>query len=175
MTSVVSTGGDGSLFHLGLISLMSAATNKVDLLHVLLDNATVAMTGHQESPSTSVDMHKLLESVGVDRVIEVNAFRTGELRDSHSSPRQGRKGVRVIWVRGACALQPDAETLQRRKDRTLTIHNDRCGDCHLCYETLACPAIQLVPGEEKDIFVDSKRCMRCGVCIDICPNDAISI
>lgn len=171
---IISTGGDGSLFHLGLISLMSAATNKVDLLHVLLDNATVAMTGHQASPSASVDMHRLLESVGVDRVVEVDAFRPGELRDAVAA-ESGRNGVRVIWVRGACALQPDAAALQRRKDRTLTIHNDRCGDCRLCYETLACPAIQLVPGQDRDIFVDSKRCMRCGVCLEICPNDAIAI
>jgi len=170
--SVISTGGDGSLFHLGLISLLSAKFNDINLLHILLDNATVAMTGHQESPSSSVDVRRVLEAIGVDRVIEVDAFQPAQLRDAIAS-ETGRGGVRVIRVRGACALQPDEAALQRRRERTLTIHNERCGECRLCYETLACPAIRPVPGQERDIYVDSQSCMRCGACIAICPNEAI--
>jgi indolepyruvate ferredoxin oxidoreductase alpha subunit len=169
---VISTGGDGSLFHLGLISLMSAVVNKIDLVHVLLDNATIAMTGHQASPSTVIDVEGMLRAIGVDRVVAVNAFEPDQLQDAIQS-QLGQSGVSVIWVRGACALQPDADTIDRRKRRTLTIHNDRCGECSLCYDTLQCPAINLLPGQDKEIFVDSDRCMRCGVCIEICPNDAI--
>ena len=169
---VISTGGDGSLFHMGLISLMSAVVNKIDLLHILMDNSTIAMTGHQASPSSKLDVRALLESVGVDRVVEAFAFRPNELQ-SAIEEQSGKPGVCVIWVRGACALQPNAETLERRRSRHLVIHNDRCGECRLCYETLECPAINLAPGQEKDIYVDEDRCMRCGVCIEICPNDAI--
>lgn len=169
---IISTGGDGSLFHLGLISLMSAAANRIDLLHVLLDNATIAMTGHQASPSTTLDLHKLFNAIGVDRVIEVDAFRPDQLKQALQS-EVGRSGVRVVWVRGSCALLPDASALERRRRISLTIHNDRCGGCRLCYQTLACPAIQLVPGQSQDIFVDGRRCMRCGVCLQICPSDAI--
>jgi indolepyruvate ferredoxin oxidoreductase alpha subunit len=169
---IISTGGDGSLFHMGLISLMSAVVNKIDLLHVLLDNGTIAMTGHQASPSSTLDVRALLESIGVDRVIEAFAFRPNELQ-STIEEQTGKPGVCVIWVRGACALQPDAETRERRRKRHLVIHNERCGECRLCYETLECPAINLVPGQDKDICVEEDRCMRCGVCIEICPNDAI--
>ena len=169
---IISTGGDGSLFHMGLISLMSAVVNKIDLLHVLMDNSTIAMTGHQESPSSTLDVRALLESIGVDHVIEAFAFRPNELQ-STIEEQLGKPGVCVIWVRGACALQPDAATRERRRNRHLVIHNERCGGCRLCYETLECPAINLVPGQKKDIRVDEDRCMRCGVCIEICPNDAI--
>jgi indolepyruvate ferredoxin oxidoreductase alpha subunit len=169
---IISTGGDGSLFHMGLISLMSAVVNKIDLLHILMDNGTIAMTGHQTSPSSTLDVRAILESVGVDRVIETFAFRPNELQTTIEE-QVGKPGVCVIWVRGACALQPSAETLERRRNRHLVIHNDRCGECRLCYETLECPAINLLPGQDKDIYVDEDRCMRCGVCIEICPNDAI--
>jgi indolepyruvate ferredoxin oxidoreductase alpha subunit len=171
---VISTGGDGSLFHMGLISLMSAVVNKIDLVHVLLDNSTIAMTGHQDSPSSRLDVRALLEAVGVDQIVEAFAFRPTDLQGAIEE-NVGKPGVRVIWVRGACALQPDAATLERRRNRRLEIHNDRCGECRLCYETLACPAINLVPGTDKDICVEEDRCMRCGVCVDICPNDAIEV
>ena len=130
------------------------------------------MTGHQESPSSKLDVRAILESVGVDRVVEAFAFRPNELQAAIEE-QSGKPGVCVIWVRGACALQPGAETLQRRRSRHLVIHNDRCGECRLCYNTLECPAINLVPGQDRDIHVDEDRCMRCGVCIEICPNDAI--
>ena len=169
---VISTGGDGSFFHMGLISLLSAVVNKIDLLHVLLDNNTIAMTGHQASPSSMLDVRALLEAAGVDRVIEAFAFRPNELQATIEE-QTGKPGVCVIWVRGACALQPSAETIERRRKRHLVIHNDRCGECRLCYETLECPAITLVPGQNKHIHVEEDRCMRCGVCIEICPNDAI--
>jgi indolepyruvate ferredoxin oxidoreductase alpha subunit len=169
---VLSTGGDGSFFHMGLIALMNAVFNKVDLLHILLDNSTIAMTGHQASPSSTMDVAAILEAVGVDQVVEVSAFQPGELQSALQS-QMGQSGVRVIWVRGACALQPDSATLERRSRRHLKIHNDRCGECRLCYETLQCPAINLVPGQDREIFVDSSRCMRCGVCIEICPANAI--
>ncbi len=47
---VISTGGDGSFFHGGLLSLQSAVENKINLIHVVLDNRTIAMTG----PSPSI-------------------------------------------------------------------------------------------------------------------------
>jgi len=58
----ISTGGDGSFFHGGMISLQSAVENNIDLIHFVFDNKYVAMTGHQYSPSagTKFDEEKKL-------------------------------------------------------------------------------------------------------------------
>ena len=171
----ISTGGDGSFFHIGLMSLMNAVFNRIDLLHVLLDNSTIAMTGHQPSltsPGNDVDMRMLLRSIGVDQVEEVNAFNPGEYESALRRQLAGQ-GVRVIWVRGACALQPDEEWLRRRRVRSLELHPEKCGECSLCYSKLQCPAINR--DADSNLFIDMQRCMRCGVCLEICPNEAIEV
>lgn len=169
---VISTGGDGSFFHGGLLSLQSAVENKIDLIHIVLDNRTIAMTGHQESPSSHVDHIKLLESIGVDKVISVSAFEparfTFELKQEIK-----QVGVRVFWLSGQCSLQLDDERKEKIKRVEVHIENDKCGSCNLCYEELACPAIKAIEPGERDLKVDLELCVRCGACLDICPNNAV--
>lgn len=171
---VVSTGGEGSFFHGGLVSLQSAVLNKIDLLHVVFDNRSVAMTGHQDSPTSGdqVNVRQLLESIGVQRIFELNAFDPLSLRNRLKAELQ-TKGVRVLWVRGDCALQPDQETLERRRKKSIRILNEKCGSCNACYQDLACPAIERPVPTQRNLLVNLDRCMRCGVCAEICPNEAI--
>ena len=176
--SIISTGGEGSFFHMGIISLLNAVHNKIDFLHLVFDNRIVAMTGHQLSPTSEghdqqVDHRKLLESLGVDHIFEANAFLPFEVK-YRLEQAQKLSGVRVLWVRGNCAYFPDAEHQHRRKVRTLHIHNDKCGSCRTCFEDLGCPAINERPGST-DIYVDLDRCARCGVCLEVCPNEAIEV
>lgn len=173
--SLVSTGGDGSLFHGGLISLLSAVENNINLTHILLDNRSIAMSGHQHSPSASanVDMRKLFEAIGVAHIFEVSAFMPSQL--SHTIEQaKALSGVKVIWVRGGCALQPTEESLRRLRERTLKIDSDRCVSCTLCYSQLQCPAISQSP-ETARISIDMDRCSRCAACLDVCPNNAIIV
>lgn len=169
---VVSTGGDGSFFHGGLLSLQSAVENKIDLIHVVLDNRSIAMTGHQDSPSNHVDHVKLLESIGVDKVISVSAFEPVRFTYELKKELQ-QKGVRVFWVSGQCALQLDDARKEKIKKVEVHIDNSKCGSCNLCYEELACPAIQAIDFTERDLKIDLDLCVRCGACKEICPNNAV--
>ena len=173
---VISTGGEGSFFHGGILSLQSAILNKINLLHMVLDNRSVAMTGHQDSPTRNpkTDYRGLLESIGVDKIIEVSAFNPLELTLRIRQELKG-KGVRVMWVKGDCALQPDPETELKRKTKFISIDNSQCLDCDICYTDLQCPAIERVETLSEDLKIDLDKCMRCGVCIEICPNDAINV
>ncbi|HIQ15959.1 MAG TPA: indolepyruvate ferredoxin oxidoreductase subunit alpha [Leucothrix sp.] len=171
--SLVSTGGEGSFFHGGLISLQSAIENNINITHIIFDNRSVAMTGHQHSPTTSgkTDMRKLLEAIGVNHIFEVNAFKSSEVSETILIA-QKISGVKVVWIRGDCALLPNAEALRRFKERKLYIHNDQCDGCTLCYDKLQCPAIVKV----NDILeIDLQRCRRCTACLDVCPNGAIEV
>jgi len=45
-----------------------------------------------------------------------------------------------------------------------------CEKCNHCIDNLGCPALIKVNGK---IIVEDSRCTKCGLCIDVCPNDAI--
>ena len=44
--------GDSTFFHTGLAGITNAVYNNTDIVAVILDNSTTAMTGHQPNPST---------------------------------------------------------------------------------------------------------------------------
>jgi indolepyruvate ferredoxin oxidoreductase, alpha subunit len=46
-----------------------------------------------------------------------------------------------------------------------------CEKCNHCIDNLGCPAMIKVDGK---IVIDQPKCTRCGLCIDVCPNDAIA-
>ncbi len=173
---IISTGGEGSFFHAGVTSLQSAVVNKINLLHLVFDNRSIAMTGHQTSPSADpkFDHMKLLASIGVDRFFEVDAFDPLSFQN-RLKHELTTKGVRVLWVKGDCALLPSEETMQKRKSKMIKIENEKCGTCTKCYSELGCPAIQLIDMNSRNLKIDLDRCMRCGVCIEICPNDSIAV
>ncbi len=173
---LVSTGGEGSLFHGGLVALLSAVENEVNMVHILFDNRAVAMTGHQASPTTSgrVDVMSLLLSIGVKQVFKVNAFAATEVEKAINDAHR-LTGVKVVWVTGDCALQVNAESARRMRERTLTIEPSLCGDCQLCYESLQCPAINRINIASRQLTIDMDACRRCGACVHICPNDAIKV
>ncbi len=173
---VVSTGGEGSFFHAGLISLQSAVINEINLVHIVFDNQSVAMTGHQPSPTstTSVDYKKLLKAIGVNYFYQVNANKPSEfskiLREAIT-----KKGVKVIWAKGECVLIPSGFTSLKRSLISPKIINEKCQECTLCYDKLACPAIETVDESKSNFGIDLNRCTRCGSCHDICPKGAVTL
>lgn len=176
---VISTGGEGSFFHGGITALQSAVENGRELVHVLLDNESIAMTGHQTSPSAAgrADIPAMLAAIGVAHVLEADPFQpsamTQVIQRALALP-----GVKVVWARGRCALEPDAAAEERRATRSPRIAAERCGGCTTCHDELACPAIGEVPGDVVDgdvLAIDLDRCARCGACHDICPNGAIDL
>lgn len=45
-----------------------------------------------------------------------------------------------------------------------------CEKCNHCIDNFGCPALVKVDGK---VVVDQESCTRCGLCIDVCPNEAI--
>src|SRR5208282_5263877 len=51
---VASVIGDSTFLHSGIPALISAVYNKANILVVIMDNASTAMTGHQPTPLTGI-------------------------------------------------------------------------------------------------------------------------
>jgi indolepyruvate ferredoxin oxidoreductase, alpha subunit len=46
-----------------------------------------------------------------------------------------------------------------------------CSKCDHCLDNFGCPALIKVNGK---VVIDDVKCTRCGLCVDVCPNDAIT-
>ncbi len=171
---VISTGGDGSFFHGGLLSLFSAVQNQVNLIHLVLDNESIAMTGHQASPSSQggFDPKALLHAIGVKQVHILSANQPKQLIKKLRQAAH-KKGVKVFWIKGVCSRLPNRWRDRKTKFLNPSIKAHKCMDCSSCYHELACPAIDFDRRNPNNLGIDLSHCMRCGSCRNMCPNGAI--
>lgn len=164
--------GDSTFFHTGLPGVVNALYNETDLILVVLDNATTAMTGNQPHPgigktmmgniSEKISIYKVLEAIGVKSIKRLNPFNQQEAIDTVKEVTQ-EKGVRVLLFEAPCLAVSKAK-------QALHIDNEKCKNCKLCMKELGCPALTLAEGKVK---IDAKLCSGCNLCTSICPFDAI--
>ena len=74
--------GDSTFFASGITGVVNAVYNQTDIVLVVLDNSTTAMTGHQPHPGTGrtmmgeivekISIRKILEGIGVARIVEAD-------------------------------------------------------------------------------------------------------
>ena len=143
------------------------------------------MTGHQRSPTTSVDVRgravdavdfkAFLKTLGVRRVRMVDAFDVARLK-SVISDELKRSGLRVVIARGECSLQTHRREryVPPKADEAYSIIRERCQRCGACFKEFGCPAI--LEDCDKDgeyYYIDEEVCVRCGACKTVCPNSAI--
>jgi TPP-dependent indolepyruvate ferredoxin oxidoreductase alpha subunit len=92
------------------------------------------------------------------------------------------RGFKVIIIKRECALQAhrwrEAKKIElTQKGKKIQDISYYIGGCQLCYECariLSCPALRKVRIDNlEEIQIDQERCIKCGVCYEICPNGAI--
>jgi indolepyruvate ferredoxin oxidoreductase alpha subunit len=164
--------GDSTFFHAGITGVINAVYNQTDIIVVVLDNSTTAMTGNQPHPGTGVTMmkcqtekisiEKIIKALNVSNVIKINPFDQKAAKDAiHSLIEQ--KGVRVLLFEAPCVVVS-------KPVGKLTVNADKCTGCQLCIKKLGCPALGLENGKA---FVNSGLCVGCGLCATVCPADAV--
>lgn len=100
---VLCTIGDSTFAHSGIAPLLGAIRADADITVIILDNATTAMTGAQESFTTGEDLVKLIEGLGATNL---QVFEP--LRKNHSEnvgilkQAIAHKGLSVVVARRAC-------------------------------------------------------------------------
>ena len=163
--------GDSTFFASGMTGVVNAVYNNADMILCVLDNSTTAMTGHQPHPGIGrnmmgqivdkVDIKKVLEGIGVHKVITVNPLN---LKESIDAVNECEKfpGVKAIIFKSPCIAIS-------KPDKKLAI-SEKCIQCKKCIREIGCPALITVDGK---VTIDESLCTGCGLCSQICPVSAI--
>jgi indolepyruvate ferredoxin oxidoreductase alpha subunit len=171
--TVVAYIGDSTFFHSGVTGLINAVHNWHNLLLVILDNETTAMTGHQPHPGVEqtrlgpnpvrVDIEQVVRGCGVQ---EVTTIRPSNLKKTLETLQayKDMDGVRVIIAKEPCVLFA-RRTLGRKKLQTAYVA-EQTGDVRSCLEELACPAFYI---QDQEIRIDENQCTGCMLCVQIAP------
>jgi indolepyruvate ferredoxin oxidoreductase alpha subunit len=171
--------GDSTFFHAGIPGLINAVYNDRKIVVAVLDNLTTAMTGHQPHPGTGITgmntptekilIEKVAEGCGVKYVKVVDPFKTKEatavLKEALQQP-----GPSVVVFRAPCVLMAIRE--KRRKGVKIVPFRitAKCTNCMACINLLGCPALIVADGK---VRVDESLCAACGLCVSVCPYNAI--
>ena len=169
---LVSVIGDSTFMHSGITGLVDIVYNKGNNTVIILDNSITGMTGHQDNPTTGytirgeqtkqVNLITLCKGIGVDNVVVADPF---DLKNFEKIVKEEteREAPSVIIAQRPCALLKSVKYTGHCKV------NDNCKKCKMCMK-LGCPAITVKDGA---IIIDTNLCNGCGLCMNVCPFNAI--
>lgn len=167
--------GDSTFFASGITETINAFYNQADMVLVVLDNSTTAMTGHQPHPGTGrTVMGQVVEKVSIEKVLRAIGLTCVETVDPldfalavETVKRvQKEPGVKAIIFRSPCiAISKPAGKSK--------VNADQCIACGKCIRELGCPAM-ILDADGKKAKIDPSLCTGCTLCEQICPVHAIS-
>ncbi|MEF2145274.1 MAG: indolepyruvate ferredoxin oxidoreductase subunit alpha [Desulfovibrionaceae bacterium] len=171
---VVAFIGDSTFFHSGVTGLINAVFNQHNLLLVVLDNRTTAMTGHQPNPgvdktslgdnTSMVDIEAVCRGCGVSQIRKVNPLNLAKTTEALEELR-AMKGVRVLIAEEPCPLF--ARRVYGRKPKMAAYVDEGYDMSEGVLEALACPAFRVCEGRME---IDELMCNGCMVCVQLSPN-----
>ena len=171
---VVAVIGDSTFFHAGVPGLLNAVSTGSRIVVVVLDNGTVAMTGHQDTPAKAgASVEAIARGVGVRFVEAVDPYEVGGmqalLKRARAFARSPDGGVALVVARHPCAL---VEAPQPRVP--VDVDAEACNGCGYCLDWCECPGLVLEgDGSTGKVRIDHVRCVDCGMCVPMCPRHAI--
>lgn len=166
--------GDSTFMHSGVTGLINIAYNGSNSTVVIVDNSTTGMTGHQENPTTGlnikgepagkIDLEALCRSIGINRVQIVDPYDLEQCRIVVKEELEAHEPS-VIISRRPCAL---LKTVKAKPP--LHVDHDACRGCRSCMK-IGCPALSFTGGKAS---INPTLCVGCGVCTQMCAFGAIT-
>ena len=160
--------GDSTFIHSGITGLIDIVYNKGTSTVLLLDNSITGMTGHQQNPTTGftlkgeptrqVDLVKLCQAIGVDRVRVCDPFNLEEFEKAVVEELAAEEPSVIISQR-PCALLKHVKF-----SGTLKINTEKCKRCKMCMR-LGCPSIV---DKGTHVQIDPALCVGCDLCTKVC-------
>ena len=171
--------GDSTFFHSGMTSLLDVAYNQSDVLTIILDNRTTAMTGGQENPGTGksldgqpapeVDIPGLCRALGIRRVAEIDPFDLAQTERVLREELAAREPS-VVIATSPCVLQ------FRISKPSWVVDADVCNGCKMCLRA-GCTALSLIDEggpKERRVSRSTPPCATAAASARSCANSAPS-
>ncbi len=183
---VVALIGDSTFFHTGMPPLAEAVGYNSNVLLIIFENSWTAMTGHQNDVlryliNQGFSIEKICKAIGVPWLKVEDSYNPKKLTRTIEQALE-TYGLKVIIIKRECALQAHRWRMnqiralkeQDKKIQEVEYFIHGCQMCYDCARVLSCPAIRRteIDGFES-MQIDQDRCIKCGVCYEICPNGAI--
>ena len=183
---VIALIGDSTFFHTGMPPLAEAVGYNSNILLIVFENSWTAMTGHQDDVlrfllKKGFSIEKICKAIGVPWLRVEDSYKPKKLTESIEEALE-TEGLKVIIVKRECGLQAHRWRMsqiralegQGKKVKETSYYIGGCQMCYECARILSCPAIRRVETEGIwEMQIDQDRCIKCGVCYEICPNGAI--
>ena len=183
-TRTVSVIGDSTFFHTGINSLLDVTYNNSKTITVILDNRITGMTGHQENPgsgrtikgnlSADINIEQLVKAVGIRHVRTIDPNRLADVREALDWALSLEEPS-VIITRWPCVLKrfsaQDKVEFPGAFTEKFSV-GEKCIGCRMCLKA-GCPAISF-DHTKKRAIIDAGVCVGCGVCAQVCPQQAIA-
>ncbi len=181
---VVSVIGDSTFYHACLPALVNIIYNQSKAIVCVLDNNATAMTGFQPHPgtgftatgdvATKVPIERVLQGIGFQSISVVDPFNIKESIDTIFKALSSADSEAIIFRR-ECALITNRQRRQQQEPIPLfTVDTDKCfgEQCKICSVEFNCPAC-VWDNESNKARIDITLCNGCGVCVEVCPHNAI--
>jgi indolepyruvate ferredoxin oxidoreductase alpha subunit len=179
---VIAVCGDSTFFHAAIPALINARFNASSFVMIIMDNSATAMTGFQPHPGTGmtcmgqpvdpVEISDICQSLGIT-VTTLDPFNLDETEKIILTTLR-KDNVQVLIFKRTCALIEYRKTGRHytmRVDEKKCI-GESCGCGRYCTRVFRCPGLVWNPATGK-AHIDEAICTGCGVCTDICPENAI--
>mgnify|MGYP000308321757 CR=1 FL=1 len=158
----------------GMTGLANAVFNQHDIILVILDNGTTAMTGHQPNPgmvqdmlgsmSQHMDIETIVRAMGVTQCTKVRSFNVKAVTKALEEMK-AQSGVRVLITEEPCVLYARRQ-LKKAQPQVAEVA-EQGPEAMRCLEQLACPAFYR---EGDNLAVDATLCTGCMVCLQVAPT-----
>ena len=181
---VVAVGGDSTFYHACIPALINARVQNAQLVFVILDNSTTAMTGfqpHPGSPCTPADPDKwqippedVCRALGVDTAV-VDPVEDVRLAMNTIFEGLQRGGLHAVVMRSVCTTFAKKSAKAARAELWVDpgkCLGEECGCDRFCTRVLGCVGNRW-DAEEGKAYIEPDFCSGCGLCLQLCPRGAI--
>lgn len=120
-----------------------------------------------------IPLEALIQGCGVKWINTIDPYDVEGMIQLLKEARQYTEsedgGIAVIVARHPCIIRYQEALYRCQIKVNIT---DECNGCRYCVDYFECPALLMNEDEER-VTIDRKVCVDCGVCVNVCPREAI--